>query len=135
MTLEEIVHFYLENKNKTDPDEFGVYFEDLWSIHSLEKQELKVSRMCFGALIIGPLQVNLSVEDGARVIREALDRGSILLIAELYGTYDHIREACKGLVKPVVATKCYAWNKEGAAKVLRMPEEGWIWMSWTFFNA
>lgn len=92
----------------------------------LGKTGIKVSRMCFGALIIGPLQVNLSVEDGARVIREALDRGvNFIDTAELYGTYDHIREACKGLSeKPVVATKCYAWNKEGAAKSVEDARRG-----------
>jgi aryl-alcohol dehydrogenase-like predicted oxidoreductase len=84
----------------------------------LGKTGIKVSRMCFGALIIGPLQVNLKPEEGARVIRAALERGvDFIDTAELYGTYSHIREAMKGLDKrPVVATKSYAWNAADAAK-------------------
>jgi len=84
----------------------------------LGKTGITVSRMCFGALVIGPLQVNLKPEEGARVIRAALERGvSFIDTAELYGTYDHIREAMKGLDKrPVIATKSYAWNAADAAK-------------------
>ncbi|NLV36959.1 MAG: 4Fe-4S binding protein [Clostridiaceae bacterium] len=92
----------------------------------LGKTGITVSRMCFGALIIGPLQVNLPVADGARVIRAALDRGvNFIDTAELYGTYDHIREASRGMdKKPVVATKCYAWNKEEAAKSVEDARKG-----------
>jgi len=84
----------------------------------LGKTGITVSRMCFGALVIGPLQVNLKPEEGARVIRAALERGvNFIDTAELYGTYGHIREALKGLDKrPVVATKSYAWNAADAAK-------------------
>ncbi|HOK43584.1 MAG TPA: aldo/keto reductase, partial [Thermoclostridium caenicola] len=41
----------------------------------LGKTGIKVSRLCFGALVIGPLQRNLSVEEGAAVIEEALRLG------------------------------------------------------------
>lgn len=84
----------------------------------LGRTGITVSRMCFGALVIGPLQLNLPVPEGARVIRSALEHGvSFIDTAELYGTYGHIREACKGLDrKPVVATKSYAYTAEGAAK-------------------
>lgn len=84
----------------------------------LGKTGIKVSRMCFGALVIGPLQVNMKPEEGAQVIRAALERGvNFIDTAELYGTYSHIRHALKGLDKrPVVATKSYAWNAEDAAK-------------------
>lgn len=84
----------------------------------LGKTGIIVSRMCFGALVIGPLQANQRVEDGARVIRAALERGvNFIDTAELYGTYGHIREAAKhSTVKPVVATKCYAYTAKGAAE-------------------
>ncbi|HEX2947674.1 MAG TPA: aldo/keto reductase [Clostridia bacterium] len=84
----------------------------------LGRTEITVSKMCFGALVIGPLQLNLPVPEGARVIRSALERGvNFIDTAELYGTYEHIREACKGLNKrPVVASKSYAYTAEGAAK-------------------
>lgn len=87
---------------------------------------LKVSRMCFGALVIGPLQCNLSVGMGAAVIRAALERGvNFIDTAELYGTYDHIREAMKGLAqRPVVATKSYAYSAEGAAESVEKARRG-----------
>lgn len=92
----------------------------------LGKTGITVSRMCFGALIIGPLQVNLKPGEGAHVIRAALERGvSFIDTAELYGTYDHIREALKGLDKrPVIATKSYAWNAEGAAQSVENARRG-----------
>lgn len=84
----------------------------------LGKTGLNVSRMCFGALIIGPLQKNMAPDEGAAVIKAALDRGvNFIDTAELYGTYEHIRRACKGLAqRPVVSTKSYAYTAEGAAK-------------------
>ncbi len=85
-----------------------------------------VSKMCFGALVIGPLQANQPVEAGALVIRAALNQGvNFIDTAELYGTYDHIREAVKGSVnKPVVATKSYAYTAEGAAKSVEKARKG-----------
>ncbi len=79
---------------------------------------ITVSKMCFGALVIGPLQVSLPVEEGARVIRAALERGvNFIDTAELYGTYGHIRKAMKGFDRrPVVATKSYAYSEQGAAE-------------------
>ncbi len=84
----------------------------------LGRTDIKVSKMCFGALVIGPLQLGLPVVEGARVIRSALERGvNFIDTAELYGTYEHIREASRGLdQKPVVATKSYAYTAEGAAE-------------------
>jgi len=43
--------------------------------YSLGKTGIKVTEMCFGALPIGPLQANISVEEGAKLIRAALERG------------------------------------------------------------
>lgn len=43
--------------------------------HSLGKTGIKVTELCFGALPIGPLQANISVEKGAKLIRAALERG------------------------------------------------------------
>ncbi|HEY9062487.1 MAG TPA: aldo/keto reductase [Pseudobacteroides sp.] len=77
---------------------------------------IKVSRLCFGGLIIGPLQANMSVEEGARVIADAFEMGvNFIDTAELYGTYPHIREAIRiSKFKPVVASKSYAYSKESA---------------------
>lgn len=77
---------------------------------------IKVSRLCFGGLIIGPLQVNMPVEQGADVIKKAFELGvNFIDTAELYGTYPHIREAIRRTgIEPVISTKCYAYSAEGA---------------------
>jgi aryl-alcohol dehydrogenase-like predicted oxidoreductase len=84
----------------------------------LGRTGITVSKMCFGALVIGPLQVSLSETEGAKVIRAALEQGvNFIDTAELYGTYGHIREALKGCGKrPVIAAKSYAYSAEGAAE-------------------
>ncbi len=83
---------------------------------------LKVSRLCFGALIIGPLQSNLSVDEGAAVILEALKLGvNFIDTAELYGTYPHIRRAISMYgEKPVIASKSYAYSGDTAKESLEL---------------
>lgn len=77
---------------------------------------INVSRLCFGGLIIGPLQADLSPCQGAQIILKAIELGvNFIDTAELYGTYPHIREALKKTNKDIViATKSYAYSKEGA---------------------
>jgi predicted aldo/keto reductase-like oxidoreductase len=84
----------------------------------LGRTGITVSKMCFGSLVIGPLQLNLPPAEGSKVIRAALERGiNFIDTAELYETYEHIREAVKGFGKrPVIATKSYAYNAGDAAK-------------------
>jgi predicted aldo/keto reductase-like oxidoreductase len=86
----------------------------------LGKSGITVSRLCFGGLIMGPLQVGLSAERGADVICKAFDMGvNFIDTAEMYETYPHIRAAIKKSGKrPVVATKSYAYTAEGARKSL-----------------
>lgn len=81
---------------------------------------IQVSRLCFGGLVIGPLQANLPVEEGAEVILKAFELGvNFIDTAELYGTYPHIREAIRRYgKKPVIATKSYAYTAEGARESL-----------------
>jgi len=78
--------------------------------YSLGKTGIKVTEMCFGALPIGPLQANIFVEEGARLIRAALERGiNFIDTAEAYKTYPHIRKALEGYNKEVIiATKSSA---------------------------
>ncbi len=80
----------------------------------LGETELTVSHLCFGALTVGPLQKNLSVAEGAKVIRRALEQGvNFIDTAQLYGTYPHIARALEGWDEPVViATKSYAYTAE-----------------------
>jgi len=81
---------------------------------------LKVSRLCFGSLTIGPLQAKLGLEEGASVIRSAFDMGvNFIDTAELYGTYDYIRRAVKGRREDIIiSTKCYAYTRDGVEKSL-----------------
>lgn len=87
----------------------------------LGKTGIKVSKLCFGGLTIGPLQANLSVKEGANVILESIDRGvNFIDTAELYETYGHIKEALKSTNRDiVVATKSYAYSNETAEKSLK----------------
>ncbi|MBM7855025.1 aryl-alcohol dehydrogenase-like predicted oxidoreductase [Desulfohalotomaculum tongense] len=80
----------------------------------------KVSRLCFGALTIGPLQANLPVAQGARVLRRALEYGvNFIDTAEYYQTYPYIKEALKGWTSGVyITTKSYAYTREGMQKSL-----------------
>lgn len=86
----------------------------------LGKTGLNVSKLCFGGLIIGPLQANMSEDAGAEVILRAFESGvNFIDTAELYGTYSHIRKAMKVWGnKVVVATKSYAYTEEGARESL-----------------
>lgn len=79
---------------------------------------LVVSRLVFGALPMGPLQADLSPEEGGALIRYALEKGVNLIdTAEMYGTYGHIREALKGFAGPVhIASKTHAATAADARK-------------------
>lgn len=82
----------------------------------LGRTGIKVSRLCFGGLTIGPLQANLSIEQGAEIIVYAARAGiNFIDTAELYGTYGHIRKAMEMLGRRlVISTKSYAYSTEGA---------------------
>lgn len=84
---------------------------------SLGKTGLKVSRLCFGALTIGPLQANLPLQSGAAVIRAALDAGvNFIDTAELYDNYAYIKAALSGSAEVIVASKAYAYTYEGMGR-------------------
>ena len=77
---------------------------------SLGKTGIMVTELCFGALPIGPLQANISVEKGAKLIRAALEKGiNFIDTAEGYKTYPHIKKALGGYNEEVIiATKSSA---------------------------
>lgn len=85
---------------------------------NLGSLNLKVSRMCFGALTVGPLQANLPVEGGAGVIRYALENGvNFIDTAQYYKTYPYIKRALRGFPGDVViASKSYAYTREAMAE-------------------
>jgi len=64
---------------------------------------LKVSEFCLGALPMGPLQSNISVKEGGRIIRLALEHGvNFVDTAQMYRTYPHIRAALNGYSGQVI---------------------------------
>lgn len=77
---------------------------------------LRVSKICFGALTIGPSQKNLSIKDGSRIIAHAIDLGiNFFDTAKTYGTYPHLRQAladCTGN-NVIIASKSHAFTWEG----------------------
>jgi aryl-alcohol dehydrogenase-like predicted oxidoreductase len=69
-----------------------------------------ITRLGLGALPMGPLQRTLTVAEGARVVREAVEGGITFIdTATLYGTYEHIARGLEGWTGPVtLATKTHA---------------------------
>lgn len=89
--------------------------------HRLGTSNIEVSRLCFGSLTMTPFQADLSIEEGAYLIRYAYERGiNFLDTAEIYENYAYIREALKGISRDdfVIATKSYAYTEEMARKSL-----------------
>lgn len=84
-----------------------------------------VTRLGLGTLVMGPLQANLSPEEGAKIIRKALERGiSFLDTAHIYKTYDHIRLAKEGWTKElVIATKTPAIDYDKAERHIHVALE------------
>ena len=81
---------------------------------TLGKTGLIVSKMCFGTLGMGPLQLNMSPSEGAALIKEALRLGiNFFDTAEIYETYSHLRQGLNGVEDVVVASKSYAYTREG----------------------
>jgi hypothetical protein len=74
---------------------------------------IKVSRLCFGCLTVGPLQANLPVEEGARVIARAFEMGvNFIDTAKLYNTYHYIKRAIEisGKKDIVISSKSYDYT-------------------------
>lgn len=81
---------------------------------------IEVSELCFGVLPMGPLQANIPVADGAKIIREGLNSGiNFLDTAQAYQTYPYIKEALAGYEKDVViASKSYASGYDDMKKAV-----------------
>jgi len=81
----------------------------------LGQSALKVSRICFGALTIGPTQRNLSIREGSEIISYALRSGiNFIDTAKSYGTYAHISRALASFPgsEIIVASKSHAWSRK-----------------------
>lgn len=82
---------------------------------------IKVSKLCFGSLTMTPAQANLSIKEGAELIKYAYEKGiNFIDTAEYYDNYLYIREALKYIDRQdyIIATKCYAYTREMAAESL-----------------
>lgn len=73
----------------------------------LGKTGIEVTSIGFGVLTMGRTQLNLPLNEGAAVLRYALDRGiNFLDTAQYYGTYPYIKLALKGFNgTPAVVSK------------------------------
>ena len=91
----------------------------------LGRSDLRVSKLCFGTLTMSPLQKNMTVTEGARLLAYAYERGVRFLdTADLYETYPHIREALKCAPDYVISTKAYCWDRETAQAALERAYRG-----------
>ncbi len=82
---------------------------------------IRVSRLCFGSLTLGPIQANLPLEEGAAVAARAIERGVTFFdTAQLYRTYPYLRRAMEitGRHDIVIASKTYAHTRALAAHAL-----------------
>ncbi len=86
---------------------------------ALGKTGLHVSKLCFGALTIGPLQSGKSIPEGGELIAYALSQGiNFFDSAELYASVPHIGAGIKMAgdlgKQAIVATKSYAYTADMA---------------------
>lgn len=87
----------------------------------LGNTDLQVTRLCFGLLPLGPMQRNLPVEEGARLLRRALEEGvNFVDTAEAYGTYGVAARAMGQEFKDtIIATKSHAVTYEEMEKSIQ----------------
>lgn len=75
---------------------------------------LRVSRVGFGVLPMGPSQLALPLEEGAEILRYALDRGiNFIDTAQYYRTYPYIARALEGrcdAADVVICSKSLCWS-------------------------
>jgi aryl-alcohol dehydrogenase-like predicted oxidoreductase len=72
---------------------------------------ITVTELCHGTLILGPLQANLPVEQGAKAIRRSFEMGvNFYDTAQGYASYGHLYLGLKGVPadKVVIASKSHA---------------------------
>jgi predicted aldo/keto reductase-like oxidoreductase len=76
----------------------------------LGRSGIKVSELCFGVLPMGPLQADIDVREGAKVVLQGLNSGiNFLDTAQAYKTYPHIKEALQDYSgEVVIASKSHA---------------------------
>ncbi len=89
--------------------------------NQLGKTGLVVSIAGFGVLPIGPSQLALPLEEGAAIIRYALQKGiNFIDTAQYYRTYPYIKLALKSedFADLVICSKSLAWDYEGMMEAI-----------------
>ncbi|MBS1348328.1 MAG: aldo/keto reductase [Firmicutes bacterium] len=91
--------------------------------NTLGRTGIKVSELCFGILPMGPLQADMPVEDGGKLLLSAMEQGITFFdTAQMYGSYPHLRYALDRYQGEVVITgKSVADSYEKMAQAI---EEG-----------
>ena len=81
---------------------------------------IEVTKLCFGALPLGPLQKNLSIKESGEIIAYGLKKGiNFIDTAQAYGTYPHIKAALDKVdFMPVIATTSGAETYESMEKAI-----------------
>lgn len=83
----------------------------------LGKTGINVSQIGFGVLTVGGTQLNLSIEEGAEVLKYAFEKGiNFLDTAQYYRTYPYIKKALEdSKFEPVIASKCLDYTYRNMA--------------------
>jgi aryl-alcohol dehydrogenase-like predicted oxidoreductase/ferredoxin len=81
-------------------------------INPLGKTGILVSELCFGTLVMGPLQANLDILEGQHLLEHAFDLGVTLFdTAHLYKTYPYFFEIPSHKKQNmVISSKSYAYT-------------------------
>ena len=89
---------------------------------SLGNTGITVSEAGFGVLPIGPSQLALPVEEGAAILRYALEKGiNFLDTAQYYRTYPYIRKALEAGEPEdlVICSKSLCWDYAGMMEAIK----------------
>ena len=80
---------------------------------------INVSRLGFGCLCFGPLQQNMAPRECGELMAYAMQKGiNMFDTAQYYNNYEHISHAVKHNKDFILATKSYAYDRQGAEYAL-----------------
>lgn len=87
--------------------------------HYLGNTGIEVSEICFGSLTLGPLQKNLELDEGFKILKKAYDKGiNFFDTADMYDTYEYLRELVMIDPNIVICSRSYDYTREGLEKSL-----------------
>ena len=83
--------------------------------HCLGKTDITVSELCFGTLVMGPLQANLPIREGCDLLAFAFELGiNFFDTAEIYRSYPYFYPLPPSLKhRMVITSKSYAYTYQG----------------------